>query len=312
MLSRPHSFSMPVRSSQPTMILVTGAAGKTGKAIIRLLSNKGECVKALVFHPEQIQEIEILGAREVVAGDMRDSSCVRNALHGVASVYHICPNVHLDEIAMGQVIIEASESVGIAQFVYHSVLHPQIESMPHHWKKMRVEERLLESGLPYTILQPAVYMQNISTNWQNILEKRTYSIPYAIESRISMVDLEDVALAAVNVLTEVSPMGNKMLHLGATYELVGTPAMSPKEISAIISRHLGFPVIAESLPRDAWERQARKSGLGDYQIKTLSKMFEYYEDHGFWGNSQVLNLLIHRPPTNLDAYISRLTEDHYQ
>ena len=177
------------------MILITGAAGKTGKAILRRLSEKGKRVKALVFRPEQIQEVEALGASEVVVGDICEASFVCKAIQGVDSVYHICPNVHLDETMIGQIMIDASTTAGIGHFIYHSVLHPQIEAMPHHWKKMRVEERLFESGLPFTILQPAVYMQNILSNWKNIVEKGKYTVPYAVESRISMVDLEDVSQA---------------------------------------------------------------------------------------------------------------------
>ena len=58
-------------------------------------------------------------------------------------------------------LAEAARRAGIRHLVYHSVLHPQVEAMPHHWQKMRVEEQLFAAGLPYTILQPAAYMQNV-------------------------------------------------------------------------------------------------------------------------------------------------------
>jgi uncharacterized protein YbjT (DUF2867 family) len=273
-------------------------------------SLKGKSVKALVFHPEQIQEVEALGATEVIVGDMRKASLVYKAIQNVDSVYHICPNMHPDEIRIGQTMIDAATTAGIAHFVYHSVLHPQIEAMPHHWKKMRVEEKILESGLPFTILQPAVYMQNILLYWQTIIEKGKYLVPYSTESRISLVDLEDVALAATRVLTEVLLAENRPFHLGATYELVGTPAMSQNEVAAIISQQLGRSLIAENISRDAWKRQAKSSGLGYYQVKTLSAMFEYYENHGLWGNPQVLSWLINRPSTSLEAFVSRIIEDH--
>ncbi len=208
------------------MILITGAAGKTGKAVLRVLAGKSQLVKALVFRREHIREVEGLGVKDVLVGDMRDADIVKKAMQGVKSVYHICPNVHPDEITIGQNIINVAVAAGITHFVYHSVLHPQIEAMPHHWKKMRVEERLFESGLPFTILQPAVYMQNILANLKNIIETGKYSIPYAVESRISMVDLEDVALAAASVLMEDFSKENHPLHDGATYELAGTQAMT--------------------------------------------------------------------------------------
>jgi uncharacterized protein YbjT (DUF2867 family) len=291
------------------MILITGAAGKTGKAVLRALTTEGRPVKALVFHSRQIQEVEELGAKDVLVGDMRDLEILEQAMKGVHSVYHICPNVNAEEISIGQKIIAAAAAAGITHFVYHSVLHPQVEAMPHHWKKMRVEERLFESGLPYTILQPAAYMQNILVNWENIFKTGKYSVPYAVESRISMVDLEDVALAAALVLLETGPKENRPSHIGATYELVGTPAMTQTEVAEILAQQLGRPVIAERQPMDAWEQRARASGIGDYQVNTLKKMFDYYERYGFSGDSHVLSWLLNRPATSLDAFVMRAIED---
>jgi len=290
------------------MILITGAAGKTGKAVIRALVERGQVIKALAFRSEHARELEGLGAISVLVGDMRDAAILEKAVQGVRSVYHICPNVHPDEITIGQKIIAAASAAGISHFVYHSVLHPQTEAMPHHWKKLRVEERLFESGLPYTILQPAPYMQNILANWRDIVDTGSYSIPYAVESRISMVDLDDVALAAAIALTEEHPESHQPLHRNAIYELVGTQAMTQAEVAAILSEQLGRPVIAEVLPVEAWERKARASGFGDDQVNTLVKMFSYYENYGLSGNSQVLGWLLKRPATSLEAFAKRVAE----
>lgn len=294
------------------MILITGAAGKTGKAILRTLSEKGALVKAAVFHPEQIEEVEALGAKEAVLGNMREANFIKRALQGVNSVYHICPNVHPDEVTIGRDMIDAAAAAGISHFVYHSVLHPQIEAMPHHWKKMRVEERLFESGLPFTIFQPAAYMQNILANWEKIYQTGLYTVPYAVESRISMVDLEDIAQAAAIVLMDVSSKERQPLPNGATYELVGTPGMSQVEVAATLSRHMGRPVSAKSVSVKAWKREARNSGLGDYQVNTLVKMFAYYEKYGFWGDSHVLSWILDRPPTSFEAFVKRAVESRVQ
>jgi NAD(P)H dehydrogenase (quinone) len=291
------------------MILITGAAGKTGKVGLRALAKRGQMVKALVFRSEQVREVEGLGAKDVLVGDMRNSDILQKAMRGVESVYHICPNVHPDEITIGQEIIDAAAATGITHFVYHSVLHPQIEAMPHHWNKMRVEERLFESGLSYTILQPAVYMQNILVNWETIVETGKYLIPYAVESRISMVDLEDVALVAAAVLMDAHQNQGRPLHHAATYELVGTPAMPQTEVAAILSQQLGRPVIAESLPIDTWEQRARASGIGDYQLDTLVKMFTYYEKYDFSGDSHVLGWILNRPATSFEAFVKRTAQD---
>jgi uncharacterized protein YbjT (DUF2867 family) len=290
------------------MILITGAAGKTGKAVLQSLAEKGMPVRAAVFRVEQVPLVEMLGAKEVVVGDLRDTKFMRRTVTGVNAIYHICPNVHPDEIAIGREIIAAAVALGIDHFVYHSVLHPQVEDMPHHWKKMRVEELLFKSGLAFTILQPAVYMQNLLGNWAKILETGKYTVPYAVETRLSMVDLDDVAEAAVIVLSAVSSDGPQPQHNGAIYELVGTPATSQTEVAEILSRQLRRTVIAESVSMDAWEREARAAGLGEYAVQTLLRMFAYYENYGFWGNSQALSWLLNRPATSLDVFVQREDE----
>ncbi len=292
------------------MILITGAAGKTGKAIVRKVAEKRGVVKAWVFRAEQIQEVEALGAKEVIVGDMRDSKILRQALQNVDIIYLICPNVHPDEISIASEIIEAAARTGVRQFVYHSVLHPQIEAMPHHWNKMRVEEHIFLSGLPFTILQPAVYMQNILVNWGNIIETGKYTVPYDIDSRISMVDLEDVALAAANVLMDIHAEDHIPLHIGATYELVGTQAITPAQIAAILAQQLGRPVVAEKVSIETWKSRARNSGMGEYQVNTLVKMFNYYEKFGFWGNPQVLSWLLNRPPTSFESFVKHVVHRH--
>jgi len=278
------------------MILITGAAGKTGRAIIQALNTRGAAVRALIHRPEQAHLAQESGAQEVVVGDMRLCATMDQATQGARAVYHVCPNVSPDEVSIGQAAIMAARAAGVEHFVYHSVLHPQTEAMPHHWQKLRVEERLFESGLPCTILQPTAYMQNVLAHWDSILTQGIYPMPYAVETRLSLVDLRDVAEAAAIVLTEAG-------HVGATYELVGTEAMSQAEVARVLGQQLGRPVRAQTTSIEAWGQQARASGLGDYQVKTLIKMFRYYERYGFQGNPRVLGWLLRRTPTTLAAFV---------
>ncbi|HLB49104.1 MAG TPA: NmrA family NAD(P)-binding protein, partial [Anaerolineales bacterium] len=205
------------------MILVTGAGGKTGRAVIKALAARGESVRAFVHREDHVSAVKALGAAEAAVGDIHDEAALRRAMEGARAVYHICPNVNPDEVAIGRAAISAARVAGVQQFVFHSVLHPQAEAMPHHWNKLRVEESLFESGLPFTILQPTAYMQNTLATWDDILNGE-YVAPYPVETRLSLVDLNDVAEAASTVLTESG-------HAGATYELVGTPAMTQMEVA---------------------------------------------------------------------------------
>lgn len=284
------------------MILITGSTGKTGRAIIHALLDRHESIRALVHRTDQISIMRALGVEDIWVGDLHDQDSLTRAMQGVPSIYHIAPNVHPDELTIGKNIINAAQTANVEHFVFHSVLHPQIEAMPHHWQKLRVEEFLFESGLPFTILQPAIYMQNILSQWDQILEKGTYTLPYAPTTRLCQVDLEDVALSAAIVLTEPG-------HQGAIYELVGTPAMTQIEIAQILSRQLNRRVELREVVIDHWEKTARASGLGDYQVSTLVKMFKYYDRFGFSGNMKPLSCLLGRQPNSFEDFIQRVKNE---
>lgn len=280
------------------MILVTGAAGKTGRAVIGALRSTGQKVRGLVRRAEQEAELQAMGNCEAVVGDMSDPNTFARAASGVEAIYHICPNMHPEEPAIGDIALRAARAAGVQQFVYHSVLLPKIKEMPHHWNKHLVEESLAASGLTYTILQPAAYMQNVLGDWQQIVDEGVFCVPYDIESVSTMVDLQDVAEAATKVLTESG-------HEGAAYELCGSEALTQGEVADLLGEQLGRPVHAERIPISEWTEKARAAGFGPWAIETLVKMFEYYDQHGFRGDSQALTTLLGRPPTTFGQFVHR-------
>ena len=255
-------------------------------------------MRALVHRQAQARSVELAGASEVVVGDLHSQGTLAEAFQHVDAVYHICPNVNPDELSIGNMMITAARAVGVKQFVFHSVLHPQAESMPHHWYKLRVEETLFASGLPFILLQPASYMQNVLVEWETILKHGVYTVPYSVEAPFSPVDLEDVVRAAAIVLTDLG-------HVGGTYELAGPEVLTSIQIAAVLGGRLGREVRAEKMLIETWKRRAETSGMGQYQIGTLGKMFEYYDRHGLWGSPRVLRDLIGRPPTRFQEFVER-------
>lgn len=284
------------------MILVTGAAGKTGQAVVQELVRRGNAVRAFVYRPEQIGVLLNLGAKEAVAGDMRDEAAFKQVSQGVDAIYHICSNMNPNEVAIGQTAIEAARRAGVNHFVYHSVLHPQTEAMPHHWNKLRVEELLLESGLTFTILQPAAYMQNILGGWEAITREGIYRVPYPVQTRLSMVDLTDVAAVAATVLTDPA-------HANATYQLAGPENPTQTQVAAMLGESLNRPVQAQEISLEAWANGARAAGLSPYRVETLLKMFQYYAQYNFLGNSNILEWLLKRPPTNFTTFLERVQQE---
>lgn len=283
------------------MIVVSGAGGKTGLAVIGALAKRGHAVRALAKDEEKGARVRQAGAGEVVRGDMREEAVWRQALDGAQALYHIGPNMHPDEMAMGLLAVAQAAQAGVGRFVYHSVLHPQTEAMPHHWHKLRVEEALLTSGLPFTILQPAAYMQNMQGSRRAILEEGILQAPYPVATRLSLVHLQDVAEAAAQVLTEAG-------HAGATYELVGTEPLSQSAVARALGEALGRPLQARELPLAQWRRNAEASGLDPYAIEGLSQMFRYYAAYGFAGNSRVLAWLLGRPPHTIADFAREMGE----
>lgn len=283
------------------MILVTGANGRPGRAIIHTLSSKGAQVRAFVHKAEQIEEIMSVGATEAVAGDMMDQKAIKDAFAGVSAIYHICSAINPNEFEIGKIMIEAAREAKVEQFVYHSVLHSVLQDMPHHQKKLMVEEFLINSGVPYTIVQPAVFMQNILDSWNVLKEEGIFRQKFftSEETRMCMLDLEDLAEAASIILMNPG-------HTGVTYELSGPENLSFSDMTETLKRNLGREIKVETPTDEMFLAQLRKFGADDYRANTLLKMFQHYNEYGFIGNPNVLTWLLGRKPNEFSAFVLRM------
>lgn len=280
------------------MILVTGAGGKTGRAVIAALRRHGASLRGFVHSRGQAEKLTSLGVSQAVVGDMRSGDDFEAALEGVGTVYHIGPNMHPDEEAMGRTAVAAALSAGVKHFVYHSVLHPQIEEMPHHWQKLRVEGDLIASGLAFTILQPAAYMQNLLAQSAQLRSSGTLSLPYPAETRLALVDLLDVAEAAATVILEPG-------HEFASYELAGESGLDQVRVAQALSAALGRPLELEIISVKEWREQALTSGLAPERLDGFQAMFRYYARSGLPGNTRQLTELLGRRPTTIDEFSVR-------
>jgi uncharacterized protein YbjT (DUF2867 family) len=282
------------------MIFITGAAGKTGRAILQSLTARSIPVKALVRSTSQAESLKSLSNVEFIYGDLRDPSGYESSIKDCDSIYCICPNVSPDELQIGKSLIEIAKKYHFKRFLYHSVLHPQIEDMPHHWQKMRMEETLFKSGLDFTILQPCAYMQNILSGWQSILNEGKYIVPYNPSARLSIVDLEDIGKAAARIIAEEG-------FSNAIFELAGPEPLSQVEVADKISKKIYRQVKAVELSRHEWKQNSLRGGMDEDQVNVLLKMFEYYDKFGLVGNSVVLEHLLGNQPTSFEQFLARIS-----
>ncbi|MBI3160822.1 MAG: NmrA family NAD(P)-binding protein [Chloroflexi bacterium] len=279
------------------MILVTGAGGKTGRALLAALAGRGLPARAFVRSAEQAASAHAAGAVETVTGDLMNPGNLARACAGCNQLYLICPNMHPAEESIGRAVIRAAQAAGVQKFVYHSVLHPQLEAMPHHWSKLRVEALVFESSLPFAILQPCAYMQNTLSQVEAIAAAGFMEVPYNLETRHSLVDLADVAAAAAEILASGA-------YTDGIYELAGPQALNQHDIAAALSAALGRPIAARQLPPKTWA--ARNPGLPEYARASLLAMFRHYDRHGLRGSPAVLAAILGRPPATFAQAAARL------
>src|SRR5215203_5383308 len=102
------------------MIAVTGAGGKTGLSIIQALARRGVSVRGLVHKEADQARVISAGGVEALVGDVADAVTVEKLLRGVNALYHICPNMHPNEVDIGTAVLQCARAAGVQHFVYHS------------------------------------------------------------------------------------------------------------------------------------------------------------------------------------------------
>jgi uncharacterized protein YbjT (DUF2867 family) len=141
-------------------------------------------------------------------------------------------------------------------------------------------------------------MQHLVPMWPAVLKTGVHSMPFGTTSRLSVVDLHDLAEATAKVMTEPG-------HEGATYQLAGPDALSQDDIAAILTELLGRPIRAVAKPLDEALRDAAAAGLPPERVETIRLMNTHYDAHGLVGNPNVLQWILGRPATPFRDFVRR-------
>ena len=280
-------------------ILLTAASGIVGRAILKKLAGLKQTVKVVIRNRDDWAELKELGASGFAIGDLLDTDFVESAVMGCDKILHSGPFMHPEEKQMADNLVAAAKQHHVSHFIYCSVLQPLRKSLCVHGAKLEIEEMIIESGLAYSILQPAVYMQYLLPAWEQVLETGVHALTMSTSEHFSLVDMYDVAEAAAIVAAEGG-------HEYARYELAGLQGLNQMDVAAIISEVVGCNIEAKPLPLDVFERDVLKRGLSPHHEKQLLAMHEYYGKYGLVGNPNVLAWILGRMPCSFQQFVERL------
>jgi uncharacterized protein YbjT (DUF2867 family) len=281
-------------------VLVTGSHGRTGKPIVKALSERGAAVTAFVRDPAQEAEMRALGAVAIAVGDMDDSATIESAVQGIDAIVHIGPPMHPDEKTMTSHFVSAAKNAGVGRFIYYSVMHPLRREVRHHRLKLDTEEMLIESGLPYSIVQPMRYMQHLEPIWKKVMDDGVHAMPFNTHVKFNVVDLLDLAEATARITVEDG-------WLYGTFELAGPEPLSQADMADIITKVTGRLVEAAQVPISGLKEKARAGGASEDRVEQMVIMNEHYDAFGFLGNPRILELILGRKANSYENYVRRLS-----
>jgi uncharacterized protein YbjT (DUF2867 family) len=248
------------------MILVTGATGLSGSAVIRVCAERGLPVRALIRDPAKVPALGIPATVEPAEGDMLKPATLEGALDGVKRVLLISsPGPHLVETQC--TFIDAAKRAGVRHIVKVSGMGCTSRSA-FRFARMHAEvERYLEgSGVAWTHLRPSTFMQtHLRDLIPTILSEGTVCLPMA-DARLAPVDVEDIAHVAVALLQSSG-------HEGKRYELTGPEAVTTADIAERISTAIDRPVRYIDTPPAAYRDALRAAGVPAYFIDAMDELF---------------------------------------
>jgi uncharacterized protein YbjT (DUF2867 family) len=252
------------------MLLLTGATGVVGSALLRRLVGEGQQVRCLVRDPRRLgaQRVRV----QIALGDLTDPPSFRNALRGVRTVVHLAASIRdqpqgsieeLNGIATWR-MVEAAERAGVERFVFFSTL----DASTHHRARFFRAKALAEQAVEEAALESIVFAPSIvyapGDPWLSLLERLALLPVMPVSGRgraqYQPIWAEDVADCVMAALRSPSPAGATSGNgAGATntrFELAGPETLSHNDLVRIVLRSLGrsrpllhvpTPIVSRSL-----------------------------------------------------------------
>lgn len=273
-------------------LLITGASGTIGKELVKQLKARDADFVVMSSKPAAV-----VGGFPAVRGDFADANSLRQAFAGVKTLFLLFPFTP-ESVTLARNAVEAAKASGVTHIVRSSGAGAQAGS-PVAIAELqgRIDAMIEQSGIAYTLLRPAGFMQNWVNFYADQIKAGSYAAAHG-DAAITMVDVRDIAEVAAIVLT------NPTAHAGRAYTLTGGEALSTGEQVAMISRAIGRPVRYEAISPEQAETALRGWGLPPAQIALYSSLAYVYRQGWAAGLSpDVQTLTGHVPRSFVDFVV---------
>lgn len=284
-------------------ILVTGATGQLGAAVVESLLQKisADDITVLVRDANKASALKVRGVK-VVTGDYDDYQSLVNAFNDIEKVYLVSSNDIANRSTQQAQVIKAAKETGVKHIVYTSFQHknetPTSPILAIAQSHLDTENGLKESGLTYTILQHGLYADIIPMfAGEHLLENEIIYLP-AGDGKTAYALRTDFAEAGALILTDqTDKFHNK------TLELAGSQAISWEEIAAIISEITGKSIKYVSPTKDEFVNTLAKTGVPAEVIGLLAGFGGGMQEGEFDNITNELEELLGRKPVTVKTYL---------
>jgi uncharacterized protein YbjT (DUF2867 family) len=229
------------------IVLVTGATGRQGGAVVRHMLLKGWKLRALTRNPQShpAQSLARQGV-ELVQGDLEDAASIALAAAGVYGIYSVQDFWAVGakrEVQQGKNVADAAKKAGVKHFVYSSVGGAERNTGIPHWEsKWEVEKHIRGLGLPATVIRPVTFMETYYIDQVEIgLLKGKLADPIRADKPYQTIATDDIGAFVALAFERPAEF------IGKELEIAGSELTNP-EAAQVFSRVLGKPVKFQKLP----------------------------------------------------------------
>jgi uncharacterized protein YbjT (DUF2867 family) len=269
-------------------VLVTGATGNVGSAVVRELLERGAAVRAFVRDPAAALPEGV----ELAVGDFEDPSSIRAALDGVDRVF-LSSADGPRKVEHETAVIDAAAGVELVVKASTLSARPGSPLKPFDWNG-RSEAHLRGSGVPSVVLASGFYMTNLLAAAEPVRAQGVLPAP-AGQGRIAMIDPRDVGAVAAAVLTGSG-------HEGRTYRLTGPEAIGYRQLASELAKATGAPVEYVDVPPDAAREGLAASGMPDWLVDHLDGAFALLRDGALEETTDTVRVITGRDPRSFAEF----------